>query len=72
MEVVVQWLDDLEDLIFVLPLAWERFRVWCLEIGLVSALMLGAIQFFRVLLEWTPTFASAAVPDLRTSRGVPI
>lgn len=61
MEVIVQWLDDLEDLIFALPLAWERLRVWCLQIGLVAALILGAIQLSRVLIAWAPTFAGTAL-----------
>ena len=61
MEVIVQWLDDLEDLIFALPLAWERLRAWCLQIGLAAALILAAIQLSRVLTAWAPTFAGAAL-----------
>ncbi len=60
MEVVAQWLDDIEDLFFALPLAWERLRMWCLHVGLLSALILAAQQGFRVLVEWSLTFAVAA------------
>ena len=60
MEVVLQWLDDLEDVFFALPLAWERLRTWCLNVGLASALMLSAVQVSRVLTELAPTFAAAA------------
>ena len=60
MEVVAQWWDDIEDLIFALPLAWEHLRVWCLHVGLVSALILAALLGFSVLSEWAPTFAMAA------------
>ena len=60
MEVVAQWWDDIEDLIFALPLAWEHLRVWCLHVGLVSALILAALLVSRVLTEWAPTFALTA------------
>ena len=60
MEVIAQWLDDIEDLFFALPLAWERLRMRCLHVGLMSALILAAQQGFRVLVEWSPTFALAA------------
>jgi len=60
MEVVAQWLDDIEDIIFALPLAWEHIRVWCLHVGLASALILAGLRGFRVLMEWAPTFAAAA------------
>lgn len=60
MEVVAQWLDDIEDLFFALPLAWERLRVWCLHVGLLSALTLAAQRGFHVLVEWSLTFAAAA------------
>ena len=61
MEVIAQWLDDLEDMIFALPLAWERLRLWCLHIGLISALILGGIHVSRIFTDWAPTFATAAV-----------
>jgi len=60
MEVVAQWLDDLEDVIFVLPHAWERLRAWCLHLGFLSAVMLQAQQISRVLTEWSVAFALAA------------
>lgn len=60
MEVVAQWLDDFEDLILVLPHAWERLRVWCLHLGFLSAIILQAQQTSRVLTEWSVGFALAA------------
>ena len=61
MEVVAQWLDDLDDLVFVLPLAWERMRFWCLNVGLASALTLCAIEIGRVFIDWALTFALVAL-----------
>jgi hypothetical protein len=37
MEVVLLWLDDLDDLVFAVALGWERLRRLCLKIGLASA-----------------------------------
>ena len=42
MEVVLQWLDDLEDLVFALPLVWERMRFPFLMVGLLAAVSLHA------------------------------
>lgn len=42
MEIVLQWLDDLEDLVFAVALAWERLRHALLQLGLLAALMLAA------------------------------
>jgi hypothetical protein len=37
MEVVLLWLDDLDDLVFTVALGWERLRRLCLKIGLLSS-----------------------------------
>jgi len=44
MEVVLLWLDDLDDLVFTLALGWEHLRRLCLKIGLLSALGLAACE----------------------------
>lgn len=38
MEVVLLWLDDLEDWIFASLSVWPRVRRLCLQLGLLSAL----------------------------------
>lgn len=40
MEVLLLWLDELEDLIFAVGLVWERCRILCLQTGLLAALCL--------------------------------
>ncbi|HEX6994009.1 MAG TPA: hypothetical protein VF339_07655 [Gammaproteobacteria bacterium] len=42
MEIVLQWLDDLDDAVFAVVLAWERLRRRCVEIGAASAAALAA------------------------------
>lgn len=52
MEVVLLWLDELEDCLFMAPLVWSRLRPSCLRIGLGAALM---IPFSEV---WPPIAVS--------------
>ena len=40
MEVVLQWLDELDDLVFAGLLCAERVRPSCLAVGLAAALLL--------------------------------
>lgn len=61
MEVVHQWLDDLEDLIFSFVLTWERLRLRCLQVGFAAALIFLAIESFEMHTPWAPTFAWAAL-----------
>ena len=49
MEVVLQWLDDLDDLVFGLALLWEPLRRRVLLIGLAAALLLGAAPIGPIL-----------------------
>ncbi|MFL2546285.1 MAG: hypothetical protein ACJ0SL_02840 [Candidatus Rariloculaceae bacterium] len=64
MEIFVQWLDDLEDLIASLIHSWERLRVRCLQIGLLAALTLLAIEVSNVSTALAPTFALAALASV--------
>lgn len=54
MEVVLLWLDDFEDFLFIAPLVWSRIRPSCLRIGLGAALMIPLSDL------WLP----AAAPEL--------
>lgn len=44
MEVVLQWLDELDDLLFALLLKWEDFSIAVLLVGLLAALLVHASQ----------------------------
>lgn len=61
MEVIHQWLDDLEDLVSSLVLTWERLRLRCLQVGFAAALILLTIESSEMHTPWAPTFAWAAL-----------
>ena len=42
MEIVLQWLDDLDDAVFTVVLAWERIRRRCVQVAAASAAALAA------------------------------
>jgi hypothetical protein len=60
MEIMLQWLDDLEDLVFALPLIWERLRLPLLNVGLLAAGGLHAEAFWSVASWWVPTCVGVA------------
>ena len=64
MEVVLLWLDDLEDLLFMIPAVWERLRWRCLQLGLIAALSLAGIESSQILLHWAPTLAGVAAASV--------
>ena len=81
MEVVLQWLDELDDCLFAGALLWERLRRGALKLGLSSAFALAGCELFAAGLRagWAPGFAAvalasvgmwlvAAIVDLRNRR----
>ncbi len=64
MEVIFQWLDDCEDLVFSFVLTCERLRPRCLQTGLAAALILLAIEIAEVRTPWSSTFAWAALASV--------
>ncbi len=56
MEVVLLWLDDLDDALFSVALAWERLRRVVLKIGLASAVALAASELSAIATHWAPAF----------------
>ena len=61
MEIILQWFDDFEDLVFSFLLTWERFRLRYLGTGLAAALMVLAIEISEVWTPWALNFAWAAL-----------
>ena len=64
MEVVLLWLDDLDDLVFTAALAWERLRQEILQIGLIAALALVCCEFSVVVEEWAIVFSTVAATSV--------
>jgi hypothetical protein len=64
MEIVLLWLDDLDDALFSVALAWERLRRGILKVGLLSALSLAAVELSAIATQWAPTFAYVAAASV--------
>jgi hypothetical protein len=60
MEVVLLWLDDLDDLVFVLVSLWLRFRRYCLQVGLSAAFLLAGCELSMTAAAWSPPLAGIA------------
>ena len=83
MEVILQWLDELDDLFYSGVLLWERLRAGCLWLGLLASLGVHAaarwdlpigqlvlllnVSVFSVIAWSTITLAGRAL-DQRASR----
>lgn len=59
MEVVLLWLDDLDDLLFSGALAWERLRRAALGLGLGAAMGLAVCELGAAA-RWAPELAAVA------------
>ena len=57
MEVVLLWLDDLDDVVFSLALKWEQLRRSVLRVGLVAALALAVCELSLIATELTPALS---------------
>lgn len=64
MEVVLLWLDDLDDALFCVALAWERLRRGILKIGLASAIIVAAFELSAIATAWTPAFSGVAAASV--------
>jgi CHASE2 domain-containing sensor protein len=64
MEVVLLWLDDLDDALFSAALAWERLRRGVLKIGLASAFALAGSELTAIATEWGPLFSYVAASSV--------
>lgn len=64
MEVVLLWLDDLDDALFSMALAWERLRRFVLQIGLASAIALAASELAAIATQWVPALSFVAAASV--------
>jgi hypothetical protein len=60
MEVVLLWLDDLDDLVFSAALAFERLRGLLLKIGLLASYGIVGAELSAVATQLAPTLAVVA------------
>jgi len=64
MEILLQWLDDLDDLVFAVACGVERFRWPCLKIGFTAACGLVVIRFADILVGWVPALIWTALASV--------
>ncbi len=60
MEVVLLWLDDLDDALFSTALVWDRLRRLLLQIGLAAAVALAASELAAIATQWWLAFTAIA------------
>jgi hypothetical protein len=60
MEVVLLWLDDLDDLVFSVALVWERLRRILLQVGLAASWGVAGAELSASATQWAPALAVVA------------
>jgi hypothetical protein len=60
MEIVLLWLDELDDVVFVVTTFWERTRALCLQVGLLASVALAGCELTAEPAHWSPALASVA------------
>jgi hypothetical protein len=60
MEIMLLWLDELDDVVFVITAFWERTRALCLQIGLLASVALAACELTAEAARWSPALAGVA------------
>jgi hypothetical protein len=63
-EVVLLWLDDLDDLVFTVALTWELIRRLLLQIGLAAAVGLATCELSVTAIGWVPALAAIAAASV--------
>jgi CHASE2 domain-containing sensor protein len=66
MEVVLLWLDDLDDVLFSVALTWERLRRMVLQIGLAAACALAGSELSATATYWWPAYTAIAAASVGT------
>ena len=64
MEVVLLWLDELDDVVFTLALKWEQLRRSVLRVGFVAALAVAACELSLIATELTPALSVVAAASV--------
>jgi len=64
MEVVLLWLDDLDDVLFSTALVWERLRRIVLQIGLAAAFALAGSELSAIATYWWPAYTGVAAASV--------
>jgi len=63
-EVVLLWLDDLDDLVFTTALAWAPVRRFLLQVGLAAAFGLAICELSATATAWVPALTGVAAASV--------
>jgi len=61
MEIVLQWLDDLDDLVVVMAVRWRYLCRFGLSLGLAAALMLAPVPGVQLQSHWVIALSLFAI-----------
>jgi uncharacterized membrane protein len=64
MEVVLLWLDDLDDVLFSAALISERLRRIVLQVGLAASFALAGSELSAIATEWWSAFSTVAAASV--------
>jgi hypothetical protein len=64
MEIVLLWLDDLDDFVCALVALWAGMRRLCLQVGLLAACSLAACEASMTAAAWLPMLAGVAAASV--------
>ena len=64
MEVVLLWIDDLDDALFSVALVWERLRRVVLQVGLVASFALAGAELSAIATEYSAAFSVVAAASV--------
>jgi hypothetical protein len=63
-EVVLLWLDELDDALFALALKWEQLRRSVLRLGFFAALAVATCELSLIATELTPALSVVAAASV--------
>jgi hypothetical protein len=72
MEIIAQWLDDLDDLVFAVALVLARLRRPFFRVGLGSASTIAAVQTANTLAAWIPALVATGLGGLAIWASEPV
>jgi hypothetical protein len=64
MEVVLLWLDDLDDVLFSAALVWDQARRIVLQVGLAAAFALAGSELSAIATFWWPAYTAIAAASV--------
>ena len=64
MEIVLLWLDDLDDVLFSAALVWERLRRGVLLVGLAASVALAGSELAAVATQWATALSGIAAASV--------